>query len=50
MPYVLNIFPKSKASLNQLAMDDSIIGPLVPVIVDKILEENLGEDELSTEQ
>jgi hypothetical protein len=31
-------------------MDDSIVGPLIPVIVDKILEENLHEDELSTEQ
>ena len=31
-------------------MDDSIVGPLVPVIVDKIIEENLHEDELTPEQ
>jgi len=50
MPYVLNIFPQSKASLNQIAKEDSIVGPLVPVIVDKVMEENLEEKDLESEQ
>ena len=49
MPYILNIFPQSKATLNQLAIEDSIVGPLVPVIVDKVHEEKLSEEDLADE-
>lgn len=32
-----------------MAIEDSIVGPLVPVIVDKVIEDNLREEDLESE-
>ena len=50
MPYVLNLFPVEKAKLVGVVKEDEIIGPLTRVIVEKIREEMLTENELDTNQ
>lgn len=50
MPYVLNIFPKEKAQLIQAVNSDQQVGPLTRVIIQKLREEIVEEDDLDTKQ
>lgn len=47
MPYAMTLFPIEKAKLVSAATSDEVIGPLCRVIVEKIHEEAVHEDELN---
>lgn len=50
MPYVLNLFPKEKAKLISAVSPDDVIGPLTRVIIEKVREEIVTEEELDTRE
>ena len=50
MPYVLNLFPTEKAKLISAVRKDEPLRPLSNVIIEKIREEILLEEDLDTKQ